>query len=592
MRAILVGLIMGLVMVMGAMGADISSCPYTINESGSYAVTTDINLTGNSTCITIEASDVYLNGQDNTIAGDNSTQSYGILGYDAGTQHGNITIERMVFADLGYGIQYKDLNDTLLIRNVTMGTIKTTPVRIENTQNGGGNVGEFTLYNSGITLDSQYSGNDVIYLSNLNKGYVDTVTVSVPEINGSSFVYMTTNASTVTTADVRDCSFTATSYSDNGNGVKIDATADTATTYDNVDIVDNYMEGMEYPVFLNGLVDSSITFDAANVSNNNMLDILNLQVYNCQDCLINDNVLNKTSVGVASTFSFMIDLKDSTDVSVLRNTVSGSDGGNPEFLIRCRDTSCEVADNTLEYGFLGIECRDCDNSSIHGNTLTDIDQNDVPATSVYGYGIRLRSTFSNVSVYDNSVTSNYGLIFHASSTGSAISVYDNNFTSANNSVLFGTPAATLTTTDVYQNNFISTNDAISGSNASTVNFTSNYYASGTYDTTCACTSQPTTFNDAFYSDSESYCFLSGWGLTCTVEEEAAPASSSSSSASGTAGFCDDAGNCYASLDDYAAAQEEDKPLFSIGGSGDTTLPKFLQDIINFFKNLEWNAEGW
>lgn len=81
--------------------------PVVITNPGTYEITTDVTSLKDQTAITIESSDVTINGNGCYIGGINRDKSVGILVNKRGTDLTNVTISRVKIHDWDTGIAYR-----------------------------------------------------------------------------------------------------------------------------------------------------------------------------------------------------------------------------------------------------------------------------------------------------------------------------------------------------------------------------------------------------------------------------------------------------------------------------------------------------
>ncbi|MEE8400858.1 MAG: right-handed parallel beta-helix repeat-containing protein, partial [Candidatus Hydrothermarchaeaceae archaeon] len=101
-----------LIALSGSVGAiTVDSCETLSIANETYNLNTDINSSG--TCLTIGASDVILDCQENSITGENASGSYGI----SANGKSNVTIKNCNIRDYQYGIYLDSSNSSTLENN-------------------------------------------------------------------------------------------------------------------------------------------------------------------------------------------------------------------------------------------------------------------------------------------------------------------------------------------------------------------------------------------------------------------------------------------------------------------------------------------
>ena len=91
----------------------------TIDTAGEYVLGTDIDGSGNTTCIEITSSDVILDGDGYSITGTDSLNSAGVhVDGSSGSSLGNVSVTDLTVTDWETGLYY-DTSDDGTIRNVT-----------------------------------------------------------------------------------------------------------------------------------------------------------------------------------------------------------------------------------------------------------------------------------------------------------------------------------------------------------------------------------------------------------------------------------------------------------------------------------------
>ena len=128
----------------GIVACDVISAP------GVYRLAADITNSSSSTCISITASNVVLDGAGYTVDGRDNTDTYGVYVYNTTTTLTNVTVKNLVVTDWANGIYYYNVSNGSIENNIA-----------SSNQNG-----IYLTHSSGNTLTSNTANsnnNDGIY---------------------------------------------------------------------------------------------------------------------------------------------------------------------------------------------------------------------------------------------------------------------------------------------------------------------------------------------------------------------------------------------------------------------------------------------
>jgi parallel beta-helix repeat protein len=149
----------------------------TINESGRYTLTTDIDDSEAQKCIQITASDVVLDGSGHTVDGRDGTGSFGI---EAGYRVDNVSVRNVVLRDWETGVVYRDVDggeirQTLAYSNVVglALTFETEDVTVRRN----------TATNNVVGIDLYKSDDNVVRQNTANSNHRDGIQVGEGEDN-------------------------------------------------------------------------------------------------------------------------------------------------------------------------------------------------------------------------------------------------------------------------------------------------------------------------------------------------------------------------------------------------------------------------
>jgi len=187
----------------------IASCPYTIDVPGNYQLAG--NLTSTGTCITINANDVTLDCENQSITGQDVTSTYGVT--VSGKQ--NVTIQNCIVKDYYFGIDLRSGASNNTISNNTLeGNLDGIQISNSNNNeisnnavNSNGYTGIFLNYSSSNTVTENTVNNShqgiYVYYSSDN-----TLTSNIITSNniGGIYIYRSIN-NTFITNESRNNSF-------------------------------------------------------------------------------------------------------------------------------------------------------------------------------------------------------------------------------------------------------------------------------------------------------------------------------------------------------------------------------------------------
>ena len=172
-RALPVAIVLSLVLSgMGGVAAAaapqptaVSSCT-TITSPGQYVLTTDIENSGASACLSIRANGVTLDGGGHTVDGVDATGTYGVLVGGSGSIS-DVTVRNVVTTDWGTGIHYSGATDGE-VASVTSNSNHLAGIRLVDTTNtlirgstvASNGAGFREVYGNGV-LVNRGSGNEI-----------------------------------------------------------------------------------------------------------------------------------------------------------------------------------------------------------------------------------------------------------------------------------------------------------------------------------------------------------------------------------------------------------------------------------------------
>ncbi|MEM5772015.1 MAG: NosD domain-containing protein, partial [Candidatus Aenigmatarchaeota archaeon] len=369
MKSNILIIILSLLLVFGSFGfsVNINNCQ-EINSGGEYVLTT--NLTNESTCIRITASNVILDGAGywiNRTGG--SEDAYGIYVYNVE----NVTIKNVNVANWTYGIYLNSLS------NITL---------INNTANSNGEVGIY-LYSSSnniLTNNNINSNNAGIYLCFSSNNTLINNTANSNSLFGIYLYSSSNNILTNNTANSNSLYGIYLYFSSNNNTLT-NNNANSNRYYgiilfssSNNILTNNTMNNNKYNF---GIAGESISHYYQDIDTSNTVDGKPIYYWtnkkygpnNCKDAEINES----TNAGFVALISC-----DNITVKNL-NLIYNSKG-----ILLVNTTNSKISNNNINSNWRGIYL---DSSS--NNTLT----NNIASTN-NDTGIYLRSS-SNNNIYNN-----------------------------------------------------------------------------------------------------------------------------------------------------------------------------------------------
>jgi parallel beta-helix repeat protein len=187
LRKVLTGLIFVSIIILPVYATTTVNSCMDINESGSYALTTDILDNSSSTCIKILADNVDFDGGGYIIDGIDNANSYGV---QAGNNNTNITVRNLTVTDWIYGISYQASSSGRITRITAASNINGIYLDSSSNDNLIDNNTVLNNQNYGIHLSS--SSNNIIYnnyFNNINNFFVDVPnTWNTTKIEGMNII--------------------------------------------------------------------------------------------------------------------------------------------------------------------------------------------------------------------------------------------------------------------------------------------------------------------------------------------------------------------------------------------------------------------
>ncbi len=271
-------------------GCQAVSAPETITESGCYVLTGSATMsTGNG--ITINTSDVVLDGQGHTLSG--NVLGDGVVVHDGASTLTNVTVRNLTLTGWHYGVRYEGV-DGGRVANVTVQDSQGGVVLLGDSSDWGTGSGQVT--GNVVVADSTVSNNNVgVYATYSDDNEIRDVVADGNSINGIQLHY---------TRDVVVSNVTARTNDENGIRVEGSARATVAnsTTTDNGQegvwlggssgsaVTNNTASGNEYGVHLGNADGNTVTGNRLWTNSEG-----GLSVYNSGTNLIYDNYVNGTN---------------------------------------------------------------------------------------------------------------------------------------------------------------------------------------------------------------------------------------------------------------------------------------------------------
>ena len=274
----------------------VNSC-MDINESGSYALSTDILDNSTSPCIKILANNVDLDGGGYTIDGIDNANSYGV---QAGTNYSNITVRNLTVTDWGYGISYQGTSSgriTLItaasnVNGIYLDSSSNNDLIDNNTALNNTNYGIYLYMNTNNTIrdnTANYNGESGIGIYNSNNNTVtgnnqesNSIGINLTASDGNTLVsnIVTSNSNYGIYLSSSSNNIIYNNHFNNTNNYYVDASNTWNTTkIEGTNIITGSNLGGNYWAYQNGtgfsqtctdmnsddICDSSYTLDASNI---------------------------------------------------------------------------------------------------------------------------------------------------------------------------------------------------------------------------------------------------------------------------------------------------------------------------------------
>ena len=355
----------------------ITTCADDVTSSGLHTVDSDITDGGVTSCIDINASDVVLEGNDNTIDGlDQDSGSIGVSVTDSATLT-NVTVRNLTVTNWEDGVSYDDADDGK-VTNVNASANSNQGIRLFLSSNND--------VTSNTAIGNTNQGIELVFSSDNNSVTSNTVTGNgrdgIRLFSSSDNNNVTSNTATGNDRD----GIRLFSSSDNNN-----VTSNTATGNDNSGI---------------GITSSgnnTVTSNTATGNDKNGIDLFSSSNNNT----VTANTATGNSIDGVRLYS-------SSDNNVMSNNASGNDQDGLEVEVSS-DNNSVVLNGATGNGNHGI--------SIAGSSDNNVTAN--IATANTDQGIRLSSSTNNTVTANNATGNGDNGILLTLSGGSGPSVGNN-----------------------------------------------------------------------------------------------------------------------------------------------------------------------
>lgn len=433
---------------------NISVCPYTITVSGDYVVNQSISGTG--TCITVNADNVDINCQGNTISygSDGVATRIGITATHGVIPRTNLTIRNCIINDInasgptGYGILMTRFSNSYIFNNTiqTNGTLTNHGIFLTTSSNNN------VIENNTVTALGTSTGNFGIHLiSSCVNNTIKGNTVTATGTTTSYALYLLTNSDDNT---VTNNSFYSTQTNATGN---IDGNTVHIYRSKNNKIIGNYIYGYSvsrnYAVYIREEADNTEIIN--NTIINNATTATNYGVYltYSDSSIIEGN--NITVYGTTTLYGIYPLSSHSNTIKNNNITVNGTLATNYGIYLGYSDLNTFEGNNMSVLGttpLYGIHLQysegntfDSNNANTYGTTAN--------APLALGIGAFNNSISNNTFISSGTLTANYGA-YLTQCTGNIID--GNNFSTNGTSANYGIYMLTSVKENIIRNNNITT----------------------------------------------------------------------------------------------------------------------------------------
>ncbi|VVC00334.1 Right handed beta helix region [uncultured archaeon] len=384
-RAIFPLLVLLLLASIASAATAIGGCPYQINSSGSYSLSGNLSV-NNSTCITVNASDVAIDCGGFTLTGSNSSGTYGIYAFLANRTNVSNCNVQIFTAGIYYGYV---VNGTIRNNNVTTSHKSETTcsncaiylyqsrfVNITNNYARSMTAGDTNSQDAGVFL--YYSSNNIVAYNNAS-GVMRGLVVTWSQNN--SVLYNTAGSQTNGALSIYHYSYNTYALGNNAtsaSGAAFDGYQSWNSTFVNSTLSSssgcafstgdahyNTISGGAYSSGSNWGVctdfgDSYNTYDGLNVTGAN-----GLSMWDSKLDTIRNSVVNVTGTGAAFTYSYSHYLEKNKFYTTSGNVISVGGG--------TRDYNNTFANNTFSSvsGNLVTIAATCTNNTFYLNNFTN-----------------------------------------------------------------------------------------------------------------------------------------------------------------------------------------------------------------------------